>query len=102
MALSLVQEFFKNALRKEDALEAKQARISRYEKAMDDLLNPMNAPWPSDGQPGDMGERVRAVMSLPPQVRCQLGYEAKITMPDCIQTNLERQQWIEGQAQVGG
>lgn len=67
---TLVEEFFNGNLETAIAkLPSRAERIAAYESAMNTLLDPRHAPWPSDGQPGDMGDRVHAMMDTPVEVR---------------------------------
>lgn len=110
--MNLVEEFFKGVLRIETPTEVQETRrtetfeedrkvrIARYEAEMDSLLDPMNAPWPSDGFP-NMGDRVRAVAQMTVEQRVECMFKARDTLPDYL-TNLERRQWAEGMGQIGG
>ena len=63
---TLVEGFFNGNLEAAvSKLQSRTERVAAYEAKMNDLLDPRHAPWPSDGQPGDMGKRVRSMMDMP-------------------------------------
>ena len=72
---TLVEEFFHGVEVAPKPTESKRLTIEErtaiYETRMDALLDPRNAYWPGDGQPGDMGDRVRAMLDTPPAVRIE-------------------------------
>lgn len=76
-------------------------RIAHYEAMLRALLDPMSAPFPSDGQPGDMGDRVRAIANMTVSQRVECMVSARDTPPEYLVT-LERQHWVEGLGQIGG